>query len=75
LNIFDVLSPDGAPIFVANLPNPGVNGVKCHQYICGKEEMQRFLTDAGRPGQALYFTVATLQEGATMRSKATVATT
>src|SRR5262245_44308061 len=61
---FEILSPDGSPIFVARLPNERGKGAPHHQYVRSDAELERFLADYDRPGYALYHTAALLKEGA-----------
>jgi hypothetical protein len=72
-NLFATLSPAGARILVASLPNPKVGGVKLHASVCNEAELRTFISRHDVPGRALYFTVATLQDGAERRLKANVA--
>jgi hypothetical protein len=65
MQIFDVLSPDGGPIFLASLPNERGNGkVPHHQYVKNEAELQRFIAERDRPGWAIYHTPAILRNGA-----------
>jgi RecA-family ATPase len=68
---FDILSPDGHPLFVADLPNERGDGAPHHQYVRNEQELQRFIAARDKPGRALYYTVAHLAEGG-WRSKENV---
>ena len=72
--LFEMLRPDGAPIFLASLPVDKSSGHPYHQYARNEDELQRFIFNYDRPNRALYFTVARLQDGAE-RSKETVHST
>jgi hypothetical protein len=68
VSLFNLLSPDGAPMFVSDLSH---NGDKpYHALIQSDAELQKFTRDRDRPGHALYYTVATL--GRPWRAKANV---
>jgi hypothetical protein len=71
-NLFATLSPTGARILVANLPNPGLDGIKLHRFVHSEAELQDFLTRFDVPNRGLYFTVATLRDDANRRTKANV---
>lgn len=71
MGLFDTLSPEGSPIYLANLPNVRGKGRVHHEYAHSEEELQRFLSVYDKPGRALYFTVAKLKDG-TSRSKENV---
>jgi hypothetical protein len=59
--LFEILSPDSAPIFLASLSNvPG--GRVHHEFVRSEEELQKFIGDYNHPGRALYRTVAQLRE-------------
>jgi hypothetical protein len=59
--LFEILSPDNAPIFLASLSNvPG--GRVHHEFVRSEEELQKFIGDYNHPGRALYRTVAQLRE-------------
>ena len=68
---FEVLSPDGSPIFLASLPNERGGGKPHHQYVRDDAELQKFLTERDGPGWAIYHTAAILKEG-TWRNKENV---
>ena len=61
---FEILSPDGSPIFLASLPNERGASKPHHQYVHDEAQLQKFLADHDKPGQAIYHTAAILQEGA-----------
>src|SRR5262249_5136148 len=61
---FEVLSPDGSPIFVACLPNERGGGKPWHQYVHDVVQLEKFIATYDKPGFALYHTVAILQNGA-----------
>jgi hypothetical protein len=64
MNTFDILSPDGSPIFLASLPNERGNGKRpYHQYVRSEEELQKFITERDKPGWATYHAVAILKDG------------
>jgi hypothetical protein len=63
MDTFGTLSPDGHPLFVADLPNDRGGEKTHHQYVRSEQELQRFITDHDKPGRALYYTVAHLAEG------------
>jgi hypothetical protein len=63
-SFFDAISPDGHPVFVADLPNEQGGDKPYHQYVRSEQELQRFIAVHDKPGRALYFTVAHLAEGA-----------
>ena len=71
---FEVLSPDGGPIFLAALPNERGKGAPHHQYVRSDADLERFLADYDRPGYALYHTAAILKNGE-WRNKANVRAT
>ena len=64
MDTFNILSPDGHPLFVADLPNERGSGNPHHQYVRSEQELQRFIAARDKPGRALYYTVAHLAEGA-----------
>jgi hypothetical protein len=65
-NLFDILSPDGSPIYLANLPNKKGPGQRTyHQYVHNEAELQKFIATYDKPGRALYHTVARLKAGTT----------
>jgi len=65
MSTFDILSPDGSPIFLASLPNERGNGKKpYHQYVRNEEELQKFIVERDKPGWATYHTAAILKDGA-----------
>ena len=68
---FEVLSPDGSPIFLASLPNERGGGKPHHQYVRDDAELQKFLTERDGPGWAIYHTAAILKEE-TWRNKENV---
>jgi hypothetical protein len=49
---FDILSPDGHPLFVADLPNERGDGAPHHQYVRNEQELQRFIATRDKPGRA-----------------------
>src|SRR5262249_7609272 len=61
---FEVLSPDGSPIFVACLPNERGTGKPWHQYVHDNAQLENFIATYDKPGFALYHTVAILRNGA-----------
>src|SRR5262245_24790008 len=61
---FEVLSPDGSPIFLASLPNERGGGKPHHQYVRDDAQLQKFLADHDRPGWAIYHAAAILKDGA-----------
>jgi AAA domain len=62
---FEILSPDGSPIFLAKLPNEKGNGkAPLHQYVRDEAQLQKFLADHDSPGYAIYHTASILKEGA-----------
>src|SRR5262245_58788476 len=63
MDTFGILSPDGHPLFVADLPNESGSGNPHHQYVRSEQELQRFIATRDKPGRALYYTVAHLAEG------------
>jgi hypothetical protein len=67
-DLFETLSPEGHPLYLANLPNTQGGGLIGHEYVRNEAELQRFIASYDQPGRALYFTVARLKDGAT-RSK------
>ena len=71
MDTFGILSPDGHPLFVADLPNERGSGNPHHQYVRSEQELQRFIAARDKPGRALYYTVAHLAEGG-WRSKENV---
>jgi hypothetical protein len=71
-NLFATLSPTGTRILVANLPNPGLDGIKLHRFVHNEAELQDFLARFDVPNRGLYFTVATLRDDAKRRTKANV---
>jgi hypothetical protein len=59
--LFEILSPDNAPIFLASLSNvPG--GRVHHEFVRSEDELQKFIGNYNHPGRALYRTVAQLRE-------------
>jgi len=74
VKVFDLLSPDGHPIYVASLPNERGKGPVHHQYVASDNELAEFIRRYDHPGRALYYTVARLRPGAA-RSKETVTAT
>jgi RecA-family ATPase len=72
MDTFNILSPDGHPLFVADLPNEQGSGKPHHEYVGSEQELQRFIAAHDKRGRALYFTVAHLAEGM-RRSKEIVA--
>jgi hypothetical protein len=61
---FSTLSPDGHPLFCADLPNDREQGKPRHCYVHDERQLQQFIARHDKPGRALYFTVAHLAEGA-----------
>jgi hypothetical protein len=74
MNVFDILSPDGHPIYVASLANDRGKGPVHHEYVASNEELAAFIQRYDHPGRALYYTVARLRPGAA-RCKEAVAST
>lgn len=63
MGLFSILSPHGAPIFVADLPNARSRTAhKHHELVNNDEELQRFVADRDKGGRALYRTCATLKK-------------
>jgi hypothetical protein len=63
MGLFSTLSPHGAPIFVADLPNARSRTAhRHHELVSNDEELQRFIADRDKDGRALYRTCATLKK-------------
>ena len=62
--IFSTLSPEGYSILLAVYPNERGKGPIVHQYVDNEKELQRFIRNYDRAGQAVYFAVAKLKDGA-----------
>jgi hypothetical protein len=71
MNPFDLLSPDGHPIFVTRLTNTPGQDYPHHEYVRSAEDYDAFIKRNDKPGLALYHAVARLKEGAA-RSKENV---
>ena len=71
MNAFDLLSPDGHPIFVTRLTNTPGQDYPHHEYVRSAEDYDAFIKRNDKPGLALYHAVARLKEGAA-RSKENV---
>jgi hypothetical protein len=68
MGLFETLSPEGAPIYLANLPSEKGQGRVGHDWARNDAELKKFIASYDKPGRALYFTVARLKAGTT-RSK------
>jgi hypothetical protein len=70
MSTFDILSPEGYAIFLADLPNTQGAGKPFHQLVNNEQELQQFLATHDKPGRAIYHTVAHLKKA--WRSKENV---
>jgi len=68
MGLFETLSPEGTPIYLANLPSEKGRGRVGHEWAHDDSELKKFIANYDKPGRALYFTVARLKAGTT-RSK------
>jgi RecA-family ATPase len=68
MGLFETLSPEGTPIYLANLPSEKGQGRVGHEWARNDAELKKFIANYDKPGRALYFTVARLKAGTT-RSK------
>jgi RecA-family ATPase len=74
MNLFATLSPDGRPLYLANLPNKQ-GGPVHHEWVHDDAGLRRFIGSYDHPGRSLYFTVANLVNNAGRRAKETVEST
>ena len=70
MSTFDIISPEGYPVFLADLPNIQGAGKPFHQLVRDEQSLQKFIATHDKPGRAIYHTVAILKEA--WRCKETV---
>jgi hypothetical protein len=75
MGLFEILSPEGAPIYLTNLPVEKSKGQIGQEWAHDDAGLQKFIADYDQPGRALYFCVTRLRNGSPTRYKENVEAT